>query len=328
VKAIAAGAACACVLLASACGLPLGLGGPPSAQDILGRPAGADLQDAHLTVSGTPGEGLANVQLEGDGDVVFRPRLAYHLAVTTSVGAVTMAGEVLSVDGATYQRSEGGRWQPGPATIVPAAFSAWSGATDGRYVGEETPAGDRCWHVAATSGGQPLDLWVRESDGYPVRSQLGRLVVDYSRFNRHVEIAAPPASGLQPPPLTVTGKVGQPARLSGVDVTVASASLSYLPATRTLRPRPGDRFVLVDVVYARTGPDRVSFGPLQWRLTDARGANYQPAFLDREPRLGLGELMAPGQQARGFLAYEVPVAATGLRLEGTIGMDRVTVTVP
>jgi uncharacterized protein DUF4352 len=328
VKALAAGVACACALLAAACGLPANIGGPPSAQDILSRPAGSDLRDAHFTISGTPGEGLAGVQVQGDGDVVFRPRLAYHLAVTTSLGAVTTAGEILSVAGSSYQRTGGGRWQPGPAAIVPAALAAWSGATGGRYVGEEVVDGSRCWHVSATSGTQPLQLWVREPDGFPARSQVGQLVVDYGRFNRHVAIAPPPASALQPAPMTATAKVAEAAHLNGVDVTVAGVNLRYVPANRALRPRAGDRFVLAEVVYVLTGKDRLSYGPVQWRLTDARGANYEPAFLDREPRLGLGELTAQGQQARGFLAYEVATAATGLRLEGAIGSDRVTVALP
>src|SRR2546421_1656797 len=306
-----AGAACACALLAwvagaaSACGSPLGgglpFGGPPSAASILGRPAASGLKDAHLTMTGTPGQGVANVQLQGDGDAVFSPRLAYHLAVTTNNGAVKRSDEVLSVNGVSYQRPAGGRWLPGPAQIVPAAVSAWSGATEGRYIGEETVNGARCWHVAASAGGDLVDLWVRQADGFPVRSQLGRLVVDYSKFNRGLTIVPPAAAAIQPQPKAAAVPVGAVAHLSGVDVVVSAVTANYKPANKNLRPRAGARFVLVDLTYTLTGADRVSYGPFQWRLGDAGNASYQPAFLDRDPKLGIGDLTAGGQKVRGFL---------------------------
>lgn len=322
-KAIAACVVIACTVLWCACGP---FGGTPSAQDILSRPGRAGLRDAHLAISGTPGQGMTDVLVTGQGDIVFSPRLAYHLAMTTSIGGVNVASEVLSVDGSSYQRSSGGRWLRSPVAIMPSSFVAWSGAGAARLVGEEAVAGSRCWHVGATTGGIPLDLWVREADGFPVRAQVGQLVVDYSRFNSGVKIAAPPASAVQPQGKSVTVTVGQAAHLNGVDVTVPAADLNYRPANRALRPRPGDRFVLAEVDYLLTGADRVSYGPVQWRLTDVHGADYQPAFLDREPRLGLGDLTARGQQARGFLSYEAPAAAAGLRLQGAIGGDTVTIT--
>jgi hypothetical protein len=322
VNATAAGIACACVLLTSACGLPFA--GPPSATDILARPARADLKDAHVTMSGRPGAGIASVDVRGDGDIVFKPRLAFHLTITTAIGTANASDEVLAVGGGTYQRSGEGMWSRGPAAIPPSAFSAWSAASRPRYVGEETMNTTRCWHVAATAGSNPLDLWVRESDGFPIRSRIGQLVLDYSRFNRGLSIAAPPAGAIRPESRNLGPRVGEVAHLNGVDVTVVTADLHYQPV-RAPKPKPGSRFVVAQVEYVLTGPDPVSCGPAQWRLTDARGMGYQPVSTDREPRLGASDLTAPGQRAGGIVAYEVPNTAAGLLLKGAVGDDTVTV---
>jgi hypothetical protein len=312
----------ACALLVAACG-PLG---PPSAPDILGRPGQADLRDAHVTVSGSPGVGAADVDLQAAGDVVFRPQLAFHFTATTTIGQAAATTEVLAVAGATYQRSGQGRWSAsGTTPVPPGVLSPWTVARDPRYLGEEDVNGARSWHVAATAGDGALDLWVRESDGFPVRARVGQLVVDYGRFNRGVSIAAPPASAIQQEPKSLSVKVGEVAHLRSVDVSVTGVELTYRPANRTLRPRTGYRFVVARVAYVLTAADRVSYGPLQWRLTDTRNATYAPAFLDREPRLAMGDISVPGATVGGFVGYEAPVAARGLLLRGAIGDDSVTV---
>ena len=313
--------ACACALLAAACG-PLG---PPSAQDVLGRPGQGDLRDAHVTISGTPGGDASGMELQAAGDVVFKPRLAVHLTATTTIGMAATTTEVLTAEGATYKRTGGGRWAQAASPVPADALVAWIAGEDPRYVGEEDVNGVRCWHVAATAGGQALDLFVRESDGFPARARVGPLVVDYGRFNRGVTIAKPAPSAIQLAPRNLTVKVGEVAHLNRVDVTVSSPDLAYKPASRTLRPRTGYRFVVAKVDYVLTGGERISYGPVQWRLTDAKGTGYPTAFLDREPRLGLGEISVPGASASGFLGYEAPTTAKGLLLMGAIGEDTVTV---
>lgn len=317
----AVAAACACALLVVACG-PLE---PPSAQDVLGRPGHADLRDAHVTISGTPGGGASGVALQAAGDVVFRPRLALHLTTTTTIGQAASTIEVLSANGSTYQRSGTGRWSEGASPVPVDVLVAWTAAEEPTYVGEEDVNGSRCWHVVATAGGRALDLWVRESDGLPARARVDQLVVDYDRFNRGLSIAPPAASAIQAKPRSLTVKVGEVAHLNEVDVTVSSPDLAYKPANRAIKPRTGYRFVIAKVEYVLTGADRVSYGPVQWRLTDAKGTSYAPAFVDREPRLDLGEISVPGASVSGFLGYEAPTTAKGLVLAGAIGEDTVTV---
>jgi hypothetical protein len=322
VKATAA-AACAFVLVAAGCG-SLVSGTPPSPKDVMTWIANADLRDAHVSIAGSPG-GTADMDLRADGDVVFKPGLAFHLTTTTTMGTVATAGEVLSVAGATYQRAGGGRWTPGPILLVPAVLAAWTGAAHPRYVGEERIAGAQCWHVAAGFGGSSLDLWVREPDGLPARVRVDQLVVDYGRYNRGLSIAPPAAGAVRPQPKSLMAAVGQVAHLDGVDVTVSRVEPSYRPASRALAPRPGSRYVVAQVAYTLTGAEPVAYGPEQWRLTDATGTGYLSAFLDRQPVLARGDLAAQGASAGGFIAYEAPVAARGLLLVAAIGEDRVTV---
>lgn len=323
-KLLAAAIGSACALALSACSLPFT--GPPAAQDILSRPAGSGLTDAHFAIAGTPGEGTAGVDVDGDGDVVFTPAVAVHMIATTLVGSAAASQEMLLVGGASYQRVGDGRWEPAPSAIPPSSFDPWVGAAHPAYAGEETVDGSRTWHVTATSAGMPLDLWVRESDSYPQRVRIGQLVIDYGKFNGGVRIAAPTGAQLEPPAQHETSGSGATVHLTGVDVSVGGVDLNYVPADRSLRPPAGVRLVVALVTYTDTGTGPVSYGPVQWQLTDAAGASFPPAFSDRQPALGLGQLTARGTSVRGYLTYRVPATGvTGLQLEGSIDLDTVQV---
>lgn len=305
---MAAGLACACLLACAA-----GCGGPPAAADILARPARADIRDMHFSFSGA---GLA-----GEGDVVLRPRPALHAAETGS----STGREVIAVDGVEYERTGGGAWSKRASGARVAAFTAWSSAADARYLGEETVAGSPCWHVAASFEGDALEVWVRRSDGYPVREVVGRLAVTYSRFNSGVRIEPPPPEATRPEPKNLHARLGETAHLTGVDVTVVDADLTRQPVGRSARARAGGRFVTVEIAYQLAGAQRLAYGPFQWRLVDAGGFNYPPAPWEQEPRLGQGELTSAEDRTRGFLTFEVPTAATGLALGATIGSDTLAV---
>ena len=112
-RALPLGALCACVLLAG-CGVWVPTGGPPPAQDILARPARADLRDAHFSVSGFVGGAVV-----ADGDIVFRPRLAMRLRETTSSGPTPETAEILAVDGQVYQRVGDTKWSQVSTSIAP-----------------------------------------------------------------------------------------------------------------------------------------------------------------------------------------------------------------
>src|SRR5207245_3662921 len=141
-----------------------------------------------FSIVGTPASTGAGVAVKGDGDIVFRPKVAMHLTETTSSTGGSQTVEILAVQGAVYQRSGDPKWSQVAVGAQPSAFSAWSQSTNPRYLGEEKIGGSACWHVAATYGGGRLDLWVRQSDGYPLRARVGQLVVDYGRFNKRVRI--------------------------------------------------------------------------------------------------------------------------------------------
>ncbi len=188
----------ACTLLIVGCGHNTSPAKQPTAQEIIGKPAKAPLNDAHFSLHGAPANATSNTTVAGEGDIVFRPQVAFRLTATTITGATSATAEVLSIEGQTYQRAAGRKWSRGPASSPVPAFSAWSSAANPRLVGEEPVDGSRCWHVVATTNGSNLDLWVRKSDGFPIRSRVGQLIVDYENFNTGVSISKPPATDIVP----------------------------------------------------------------------------------------------------------------------------------
>lgn len=56
---------------------------PPTAADILAKPAASNMKDAHVVVEGTGGGAV----FKGGGVMVFKPKFAVDLHLTTSIGA-------------------------------------------------------------------------------------------------------------------------------------------------------------------------------------------------------------------------------------------------
>src|SRR2546429_5557030 len=143
-------------VLLGACSAPFG------DDELWNRPARSDVRDAHATITGS-GNGVSFV---GEGVVVFRPRRALSLHLQTRAGAVSAALDVLQVAGATYQRA--GADEKWTRTTTSPPDPTWSNATDPRLVGQERVAGDVAWHLRASRGQGPVEMWVRQRDGYPV----------------------------------------------------------------------------------------------------------------------------------------------------------------
>lgn len=289
----------------------------PTAGEIWGRPLESAARNAHATITTSGGGGAS---LEGDGTVVFKPRTAMSFRLRTRPGSMPGELDVVEVDGTTYQRAAADqKWQRSSA---PAPDPTWAGATDPRLLGEDAVGGDRAWHLKATRGGSPVEMWVRESDGYPLQVVTGngtgtvfRFV--YDRFNAAGDVVAPQAPDIKPPARALSGRVGDSLTLSRARITVVSCDDNAAPDDDSVRPRPGNRFVVVDVAVDNTGSGDLSTY-FDWQLSDSARHTWSQALAVREPQFLGGEL-APGERAGGLITYEVSASASRLVL--TVKLD-------
>jgi hypothetical protein len=301
-------------------------GGPPTAKEILTKPASSGLKDAHIKITGHFTSGALSLDMTGDGVILLKPKAASDLRLQGSLGAIPIAIEALSIDGKDYQRTGSEKW-----TVTEGKSSvAWSDAKDASLVGEESLPEGKAWHVKGTgSDGKPFDLWVRESDGYPLKASAslgenGTMTMVFDKFNTGATISPPAASEVKPPAKNVTGKVGTPVALNSATVTVVSADLDYKSSNEFTQPKAGNRFIAVEILYENTGAEKVSYNPFDWKLSDSSGFSYDHGYSGKGPELHSGDL-AVGDKARGFITYEVPQTAAGLTLKLALGDDTLTV---
>lgn len=279
-----------------------GCSGQPSAGDLWGQPDRSAVHDAHATLVAT-GSGAT---FQGDGTIVFKPRTAMSLRLRTGTGPLAGQMDVLEVNGVTYQRADADqKWARSP---VPVPDPTWAAASDQRLVGQETVAGDRAWHLVATRSGSPVELWVRERDGYPLqvitRSAGGTTYrFAFDQFNTGDRVAAPMAFELKPLARSLSGHVGDVLQLNSARIGVLSFEDDATADDPQVQPRAGNRFAVVEVSVENTGSGPLSTF-LDWRLTDGGLGSWSAALDIRDPAFPAGEL-APGESARGFLTYEI-----------------------
>ncbi len=169
--------------------------GPPSAAQILTRVSHTGLADAHFKVHAAYTIGQVALDLQGDGVLVLRPTAAVRLTFQGRVAGRPTAIEAISVGGKTYQRVGGEAWkvQSGAASMT----IPWAGAHSPTLVGEELLVGGKAWHLhAAGADSKPLELWVREKDGYPLRvsttpGQGQAVTMEFDQFDTGATVAAP-----------------------------------------------------------------------------------------------------------------------------------------
>jgi hypothetical protein len=189
--------------LTAGCGVPTPAA-PPSAKEVLAKPQQSSLTDAHFIVSGKVTNNGATVQLIGDGALVYKPKLAGRFQFHTTVGGQTLTVEEISLDGTNYGLTPASnKWvaQPSSSGIDPNAFA---GASNQKYVGEETLPQGKAWHASAIDkDGNAFDAYIRESDGYPIKyveTQTGgqNITLSFDKYNTGEIIKAPPADQIQP----------------------------------------------------------------------------------------------------------------------------------
>jgi hypothetical protein len=193
----------AVALLTAGCGVPTPAA-PPSAKEVLAKPQKSNLTDAHFLVTGKVTNSGSTVELVGDGALVYRPKLAGRFGFQTTVGGQTLKVEEISVDGTNYGLTPASsKWvaQKSNSGIDPNAFA---GATDQKYVGEETLPQGKAWHASAKDkDGNAFDAYIRESDGYPIKyveTQTGgqNITLSFDKYNAGEIIKPPPPDQIQP----------------------------------------------------------------------------------------------------------------------------------
>ena len=327
-------------MLSAACANAAGIGGPPTAADILKKPADASFKDAHFLMKAHTSSGAFVIDLTGDGTFVRQPP-AEQMHYQGSLGAIPLAFDTIIVGGKDYTRTGAQKWTVNDASTN-SSPSDWSKAKNPKLVGEESIGGAKAWHVSATaSAGAVFEVWVRESDGYPLRyvsngsststspsssasssdAASGTLELDFDKFNTGVRIQPPPVADVKQPPRNVSSKVGDVIHLTGVDLTVVSVNLDAKSPNEFITPKPGNRFVAIEVLYVLTGSDKVDYNPYSWKLSDSQGFSYDSTYGIADPALSSGSLSNLGDKARGFLAFEAPTAATGLAVKVSVGDD-------
>jgi hypothetical protein len=171
---------------------------PPSAKDVLAKPQQSNLKDAHFNVTGKITDTGTTVQLVGDGALVYKPKPQGRFKFQTTVGGQTVTIQEISLDGTNYGLTPASpKWvaTKSASGIDPTAFA---GATDQKYVGEENLSQGKAWHATAKDkDGNAFDAYIRESDGYPIKyveTQSGgqNITLTFDKYNSGETITAPP----------------------------------------------------------------------------------------------------------------------------------------
>jgi hypothetical protein len=300
------------ILSAAGCGLP------PSPGDLWSRPAQSGARNAHAVVTAVGDDRAA---FRGEGTVVFKPHLAMSLRLQTRQGSMPGELDLLEFGGVTYQRmSTDQRWT---RSTAPAPDPMGTGASDPRLVGQDSVLGAPAWHLRAARGTSFIQLWVRMSDGYPVKAVTGTgagtvFTFVFDHFNTSTAVSAPPEPDVMPAPLSLRGHVGDALALNDATVSVLSCDDNAVSGDDLLQPRPGNRYVVVEVAVENTSRDDLSTF-FDWRLTDAAGNTWSQALGVHQPVFEGGEL-PPGESSHGYLTYEV--SATAVQLVLTVRLDQ------
>ena len=125
---------------------------------------GSTMNNGHFTANGYSVSGPNRYAVAGEGDLQRTPVEALQMAVSiqtyTGLGAVGV--KVIEIGGRTYTSFAGAAWTSTQST------STFPSNVPTDYIGEETRAGVKVWHVEEVNNGDIGDEWVRESDGYLV----------------------------------------------------------------------------------------------------------------------------------------------------------------
>jgi hypothetical protein len=189
-------------ILTISCGIPTPAAAP-SAKEVLAKPQQSNLRDAHFKITGRINDNGVTVELSGDGVLIYRPKAQGRFKSQATIAGQSVNIEEISLDGTNYSLVPGStKWMAtkSDAGIDPTAFA---GASDQRYIGEENLPQGKAWHASAKDKeGNTFDAYIRESDGYPIKyveSQSGgqNITLTFDKYNTGVTITPPPPSDIE-----------------------------------------------------------------------------------------------------------------------------------
>lgn len=105
-------------------------------------------------------------------------------------------------------------------------------------------------------------------------------------------------------------KVGEAATAKGYTLTVHAVSDPAQPYSASFKPKPGYRYVSVDVSVVNTDTTKpnASYNPLYGKLKTSDNREYTPTVGVVKPSMTSGEF-AVGETVRGWVTFEIPVDA-------------------
>jgi hypothetical protein len=192
----------AVALLTAGCGVPTPAA-PPSAKEVLAKPQQSNLTDAHFAVTGKIVNNGVTVELAGDGALVYKPKPAGRFKFQTTVGGQTLTIEEISLDGTNYGLTPASNKWVAIKSVSGIDPNAFAGASDLKYVGEETLPQGKVWHASAKDkDGNAFEAYIRETDGYPIKyveTQSGgqNITLSFDKYNTGEVVKAPPADQIQ-----------------------------------------------------------------------------------------------------------------------------------
>ena len=193
----------AVAVFAAGCGVPTPAA-PPSAKEVLAKPQKSNLTDAHFAVTGKITNNGVTVELVGDGALVYKPSPAGRFKFSSTVGGQTLTVEERSLNGTNYGLTPASnKWVAQKSPTGGIDPNAFTGASDLKYIGEESLAQGKAWHASAKDkDGNAFDAYIRESDGYPIKyveTQTGgqNITLTFDKYNTGETITAPPADQVQ-----------------------------------------------------------------------------------------------------------------------------------
>jgi hypothetical protein len=185
-------------LASTACGSPIaGAGannpvanpGPVTADTVAAAFANSTMDNAHFKLHGTMIQSRVYFPVTGDGVLQMRPQQALQLNLNvqtyTSKGVVRI--QEIAIGTRLWLRLGTGKWT--------SKRESASAITPSSYVGEEIMSGVAVWHALSKSGSSQYDMWIRESDGYPVQmtyaSTSGKITMIFNLYNKSAKIVPP-----------------------------------------------------------------------------------------------------------------------------------------
>ncbi len=223
-------------------------------------------------------------------------------------------GDYIVVGSTVYQRAnslnEWGLSTTAAADTSSFAFinpTSWTNSTELQFLGESFIDGSATWVIQAIDPvGRTFRVWIRETDGYPVRystsyvfAQRGTYYINalYKEFNTSTHISPPSQANLG------MAQVGKPIALPAGSVTVTAVDFDC-SGTASRRPAPKDKFVNLTIAFKDTGSAPITIDPDAWRLY-GDGTNGAAPIDAGYPAALHSQVLRPGHRVTGIVNFEV-----------------------